>query len=415
LEEMAIVQEEMNQKFQTILTDNNRFLVVYGGAGSGKSYSIAQKVVREIMEIPNCKYLAVRKVAKTLRFSVFALLQDIINKWSLTDPRISQNFKINKSEMTIEWLPLKNRVICVGLDNVEKLKSIVDVKRIWVEEASEIIQDDFQQLNLRMRGESDISKQIVMSFNPIHHLHWLKEYFFDNPKDNTTTIHSTYKDNDFLDVEYRKELENLKDIDKYFYDVYCLGKWGILGNRVFTNFTIHNFEYGKNDMENVCYGMDFGFNHASTLISMGFKDGEIYVFDEHYYKEHTNPDFIRRVESAGFSKHSVVTADSSEPARIKEWQKAGYSVRPARKGKDSLLMGIDWLKAHKIHIHESNCPNTAREIQLLKYREDKDGNVLEEIVELGDDCIAAMRYATEWLWHRGKLHASAISADRLGL
>lgn len=395
LEETVIAK--WNPKYRTILTDNNRFLVLYGGAGSGKSYSIAQKIITEITSIPDCKYLAVRKVGKTLRFSVFALLQDIIEQWQL-----SSYFHVNKTDMTIEFLPMRNRIICIGLDNVEKLKSIVDVKRIWIEEASEITQDDFQQLNLRMRGESKISKQILMSFNPIHHLHWLKEYFFDNPKPNTTILHSTYKDNEFLDAEYKQELENLKEIDPYFYDVYCLGKWGILGNRVFTNFVIENFSYQLEDLENVCHGQDYGFNHASTLISLGFKDGDIYVFDEQYYKEHTNPEFIERVNESGFARSNVVTADSSEPARIKEWQKAGYNVRPARKGKDSLLMGIDWLKAHRIHIHATNCPNTAREIQLLKYREDKDGNVLEEIVELDDDCIAAMRYATEWLWNVGK-------------
>ena len=129
-------------------------------------------------------------------------------------------------------------------------------------------------------------------------------------------------------------------------------------------------------MENVCRGQDYGFNHASTLLTVGFKDGEMYVYNEHYYKSLTNQEFITNVKLDKSIRHGdLIIGDSSEPARIKAWQQEGYNVRGARKGKDSLLMGIDYMKHQKIHIHKTRCSNTANEIQQLQYKKDKFGEV----------------------------------------
>jgi len=216
-----------NKKYYPLYKDKSRYLILYGGAGSGKSVFAAQKLVfRMLTEKPH-KFLVVRKVARTIRGSAFAEIRNIISNWGM-----SKLFNINKSDMVITCKN-GNMIVFAGLDDVEKLKSISGVTGIWVEEASEITQEDFQQLDLRLRGKTQNYKQIIFSFNPVSITHWLKEVFFDDPKPRTKIIHSTYKDNRFIDDEYKKVLEEMKETDPYYYTVYTLGEWGVVGKTIF--------------------------------------------------------------------------------------------------------------------------------------------------------------------------------------
>jgi len=283
----------VNDAYLSLRDYSHRFEVVMGGAGSGKSYAVAQTRILGVLDPANQgrKYLCLRKIGKSLRHSVFSLLKSIIADMGFTD-----DFVINKTDMSFtSKRPGKGEILLGGLDDVEKLKSIHDVTDIWVEEATEITQSDLIQLNLRLRGPGP-KKQIVLTFNPISQLHWLKAYFFDTPQANTRITTTTYKDNVFLDDAYREELESLRDIDPYYYQVYTLGEWGRLGNLVFSNFVIEDFPYAEDDLENVCEGMDFGYIHASAIVRMGFRDGELYAFDELCGKGWTNADFIANAE-----------------------------------------------------------------------------------------------------------------------
>ena len=127
-----------------------------------------------------------------------------------------------------------NEVAFAGLDDVEKIKSITfengELTDIWVEEATECQEADINQLKVRLRG-GKTKKQMCLSFNPINIQHWIKKHFIDSRL--ATVCFSTYKDNKFLTDDDRKALEDLKQIDEYTYEVYCLGKWGILGKTVF--------------------------------------------------------------------------------------------------------------------------------------------------------------------------------------
>lgn len=221
------IDDLCNDWAKPIIDDQVRYLILYGGAGSGKSVTAAQKIIIRMLEEKGHKFLVVRKVANTMRNSVFSLLRGIISDWGL-----SQLFKINKSDMDITCVN-GNQIIFAGLDDVEKLKSIHGVTGMWLEEASEMLQEDFQQLDLRLRGFTKHYKQIIISFNPISVTHWLKEVFFDKQKANSTVIHTTYRDNKFIDDEYKRTLEALKDQDPFYYMVYALGEWGILGDTVF--------------------------------------------------------------------------------------------------------------------------------------------------------------------------------------
>ena len=134
-----------------------------------------------------------------------------------------------------------NEVAFAGLDDVEKIKSITfangELTDIWVEEATETQEASINQLKVRLRG-GKTKKQMVLSFNPVNIQHWIKKHFMDSKL--ATVCFSTYKDNKFLTDDDRKALEDLKYTDIYTYEVYCLGKWGILGKTVFDARAIQN-------------------------------------------------------------------------------------------------------------------------------------------------------------------------------
>lgn len=402
----------VNSAYSFLLEYGPRFEVIMGGAGSGKSFAIAQHIVLSLFEKSHAgrNWLCVRKVAKTLRHSVFSLLKQI-----LADMDLLKYVNVNKTDMTFSY---GNRsIILMGLDDVEKLKSINNITDIWIEEATETTPDDVKQLNLRLRG-GELKKRIILSFNPISSLHWLKGYFIDNPSENVRVTKTTYIDNAFLDAEYIKELESLKNKDPYYYQVYALGEWGVLGNVVFSNYKVQDFTFKDDDYTDLCCGIDFGFVHASAVIKCGYRDGKLYVIDELYGKGWTNTDFIEAAKDyfADSLDGLTITADSAEPDRIEEWERAGFRITPAKKGKGSLRYGIDYLVGQEIIVHAKNCPNLLREMQTYKRREDKNGNTLEEFVEINDDAIAALRYATEWIWTRSRAQIADVwGADDLGL
>lgn len=251
-----MINQRRNLSHKPFFEDKSRWVISYGGAGSAKSYSTAQKILLDrIMQEPNHRYLVVRKVARTLRVSVFQLFKDLISELDEI-----QNFKINKSDMTIEYLPNGSQLLFFGLDDIEKLKSIQGISGIWVEEASETDRGDILELNRRLRGNTTSYKQIILTFNPISHLHWLKEHFFDNPNTNAAIYKTTYKDNKFIDDEYKQEIEDIKNYDIQQYNIYALGEWGILS----TNIVYHKYDFRKHitnktieDFEVLHIGIDF--------------------------------------------------------------------------------------------------------------------------------------------------------------
>lgn len=216
-----------NARFMELFRDEKRYLVLVGGAGSGKSIFAGRKILERVTSEKGHRILVCRKVARTLRESCFAQLRGQIGghyKYS--------DFKINLSDMVITY---KNgsKILFAGLDDAEKLKSIYNITGIWIEEASETAQTDLNQLDMRMRGVTPYYQQIIITFNPTDVNHWLKHRFFDSALSDVTTHHSTYKDNCFLDEKQKEVLESYKDIDDYFYQVYCLGQWGVYGKTIF--------------------------------------------------------------------------------------------------------------------------------------------------------------------------------------
>ena len=378
-----------NKSFREAFERPERYRILYGGAGSGKSHFVGQQIIWDMINKPEMKILVVRKTSRSLRHSVFQLLQDIISEYEL-----NKLFIVNKSDMTIQCVN-GAKLITSGLDDVEKLKSIAGINRIWIEEASEVTEDDFMQLDLRLRGQSKINFQITLTFNPISELNWIKKVFFDLGKEDSYILKTTYKDNPFLDSKYVKTLQDLETQDYQFYRIYTLGEWGSLGNVIYTNWRKEDLTEEIKIFDNIYNGLDFGFADDPTAyarVHLDSKKKKIYVINE-YYRSGIFIDQLAE-ELKPIVGNEIVTSDSSEPRSIAELNRHGIKARGAKKGPGSVEHGIRWLQGHEIIVDEG-CVNFIKEISSYKWKEDKDGNIIPRPVDINNHLLDALRYGLE--------------------
>ena len=231
---------ETNPVYSPLFEDQSRFLILYGGAGSGKSVFASSKVLRRTCEEKTHKILVIRKVASTLKDSVYAEICSRIDEWGIT-----KHVHRNKTDKTFAF-DNGNTIICKGLDEPEKIKSIEGITSVWVEEATELTENDFDQLVLRVRGEKDHYVQFILSFNPIDENHWIKRRLIDSQDPDVKFVHTTYKDNLFLDNDYIDGLNKLKETNDLYYQIYCLGEWGVVDT---SNKFLYAFDAGKHVQE----------------------------------------------------------------------------------------------------------------------------------------------------------------------
>ena len=272
---IKISKKVFNEVYLPYLNNDDRYILFYGGGSSGKSYFIAQRFIYKLIHPTRCNLLVVRQTGDTNRRSTFPLLKQVISNWNL-----AQHFKVNESDMRIVCKLTGNEVAFAGLDDVEKIKSITfsngELTDIWVEEATECQEGDINQLKVRLRGGKS-KKQMVLSFNPINIQHWIKRHFIDSNL--ATVCFSTYKDNKFLTDDDRKALEDLKRIDEYTYNVYCLGQWGILGKTVFDARAIQGrLEVIPKPLKTGYFVYDYDGLHITNIRWMNDRNGYIKIF-----------------------------------------------------------------------------------------------------------------------------------------
>jgi phage terminase large subunit len=388
-----------NEAYIPYIKDNTPTQIFYGGASSGKSVFLAQRAVYDLMQ-GGRNYLICREVARTLRGSVVMEISKVINSWG-----VNELFSINKTDSVITC---QNgyQIVFVGLDDVEKLKSITPLNGVFTdafcEEATETDKASIMQILKRQRGGSEsVPKRMTLSFNPILRTSWIYQDYFKNivwdgrsyKTDEISILKTTYKDNRFLTKQDVYRLEH--ETDKYRYDVYTLGEWGVLGNVIFTNWTVQDLSSMRDQFTNHRHGGDFGFSDDPAAIVVSHYDKPhktIYIYDELYQSGLTND--LLAVETKKLIGDQVIVWDSAEPKSIEELKRHGVYAIGAKKGKDSVLHGTQWLQQQSI-IVDTKCINSRNELQGWKWREDKGGNALPEPIGVNDHLMAALRYGYE--------------------
>ena len=298
--------------------------------------------------------------------------------------------------MTIE-LPNGSTFLLKGLDDPEKIKSIVGITDCWCEETTELEAEDFDQLTLRVRDKVP-NLQFFCSFNPISKRNWVYKRWFapdvEIPED-TLILKTTYKDNRFLPEDYVKTLENTIKTNPTYYRIYALGEFCSLDRLVYNNWRVESFERPKGDL---LVGLDFGFrNDPSALVAAILMEDkkELYIFKEWGSTNKTNPELAKIIESMGFSKSTII-ADSAEPKSIEEIKRLGISrIRPSLKGKDSIIHGIQKLQQYQI-IVDPNCEGVITELENYSWKKDKQtGEYTNEPLDEFNHFLDALRYSLQ--------------------
>lgn len=374
----ATIDLEIIGYFDEFFTDNlnKEVLVSYGGAGSGKSYSTAQHVILRALEENNKRILVTRKTLPALRVSCLQLIKDLLNEYEIP-------YELNKSEL--EMRIGSNQILFKSLDNPEKIKSS-EFNYIWAEEATELTHQDYLQLRLRLRRKNELKNQLIMTLNPIDQFHWIRTKVLDTPNEDMASFQSNYKMNPFLSKEYIEQLEGLAEIDENYYRIYALGEWGVLQNLIYSNWDV--VDKMPEDYDEIVCGLDFGYVHPTALIEVRIKENEAWARELIYQSHLTNNDLIENMKG-NVDKGTPIYADSAEPQRIQEIYRAGFNIYPAEK---SVSFGINRVKQYKIHAL-SDSVNLIKELRSYKWREDKEGRILEEPVKFNDHAMDAMRYA----------------------
>lgn len=396
-------------KFYPLLFDySHRWELYMGSAGSAKSYFITQKlIIRGLNE--KIKILVCRRYGTTLRNSCFALFKEILTKW-----KIINLCNVNNSNMIIT-LPNGSEIIFLGLDDETKLLSISGITCVFVEEVFEVPKDIVEQLNLRLRGGSK-NKQILMAWNPININSWLYSFTKNLPED-AIYIHSTFRDNPFLDAQYIKQLENLYKTNPAKARVFCDGEWGVNPEGlVLTNWTKQEFDPMElaQTLEHRA-GMDLGWVDKSAIIDSLYdrENKTIYVFNEFYKSGCQLSELATKIKEMNLQKCKI-RVDAAEPRSIQYFKNEGINATPCSKGNDSVKAGLMFLQDHKIIVHPK-CNNLITELENFSYIKSKiTGEWTDDTTHEFSHAIDALRYAYSDIYAAPRT-AKTMSKNVLGL
>lgn len=378
-----------------------RYRVVKGSRSSKKSTTTALNIIYRMMEYgskglyPNT--LVVRKTYRTLQESCYFQL-----KWAIHKLEVDHLWDCKASPLSMTYIPTGQKILFRGLDDPLKLTSTtVEIGILcwaWIEEAYEISSEtDFDMLDESIRGNSEgLFKQITLTFNPWNERHWLKKRFFDNPNEDIFAITTNYLCNEFLDSNDLRLFESMEKRNPRRYQVAGLGNWGIVEGLIFENWQEREFTLSDVKHCKTFCGMDFGYTNDPTAFVIGFIDTnkqEIWIWDELYKKALVNKDIAKKIESMGYRKE-VITCDSAEPKSIEELKQLGLKVKGARKGKDSINNGIQFIQDYKIYI-KPRCNNFITEISNYSWKKDKFGKSINEPEDEFNHLMDALRYGIE--------------------
>lgn len=350
-----------------------RIQVHQGGTRSGKTYSLLLVLIELCYQNKNAgaTITICRKTFPALRASVMRDFFEILNR----EDAYSEEFH-NKSEAT--YILFGNLVEFISVDQPQKVRGRKrDV--LFINEANELTLEDWRQLLIRTTGN------ILLDYNPSEEFHWI--YNDVIPRDDAAFFQTTYKDNPHLDPALIAEIERLKDADSNFWRVYGLGERGQSRSTIFNHY-IQVEEIGA-EWRLLAYGLDFGYTNDPTACVAVYTNGAGFLFDEVMYQTGLSNRQIAQLLNVGKSQ---VVADSAEPKSIDELHGYGLNVHPAKKGHDSVRAGIQFLHSRPMSV-TSRSVNLIKELRNYKWKEDKNGRILNEPVDAFNHAIDAARYA----------------------
>lgn len=390
--------EVVGKGYGTFWRFKGRYRVCKGSRASKKSKTMALWTIYSIMKYPQANMLVVRKTFRTLKDSCYTEL-----KWAIKRLGVEQWWDCKESPLEITYRPTGQKIYFRGLDDPLKVTSItVDTGILcwmWIEEAYEITKEsDFDTLDESIRGEvpEGLFKQITLTFNPWNERHWIKRRFFDAQDPDILAMTTNYTCNEWLDMADKRVFETMKQNNPRRYRVAGLGDWGIVEGLVYENWTEQEFILDEIRNCKSAFGLDFGYTNDPSAFFVGFLDLEnkkLYVWDEFYEKGLSNKRIFEKITSMGYGKERI-TADSAEPKSIDELKSLGLRIQGAKKGKDSVTNGIQWIQDLQIIIHP-RCVNFLTEISNYTWATDKFGTLLNVPVDDFNHLMDAMRYALE--------------------
>ena len=393
--------------YATFWNFRGRYRVVKGSRRSKKSKTMALWTIYNIMKYPESNMLVVRKTYRTLKDSCFTEL-----KWAISRLKVQHLWSIKESPLEMTYIPTGQKIYFRGLDDPLKITSIaVEIGILawmWIEEAYEITkEEDFDTLAESMLGDcpDGLWKQITLTFNPWSDKTWIKARFFDVSDPDILAITTTYRCNEWLSPEDLKEFERMKRQNPRRFAVAGDGDWGVVDGLVYEHWTEQAFTL--NDLPSDAqsgFGLDFGYTNDPSALFCGYVSLEhrrIYVWDEMYKKAMSNKAIFQEVSRMGYAKEQI-TADCAEPKSIDELRGLGLTrIKGAKKGKDSVNNGIQWIQDFEIIIHP-RCVNFLTEISQYQWKKDKFGKPLNEPEDDDNHLMDAMRYGLERFIQKNK-------------
>ena len=356
--------------FQNQETSPTRVTHHIGGTRSGKTYAILQWVIVQALSKKETITI-VRKTIPSLKRTVMKDFKDVmmdLGIWNENDFNISDRVYSFYTESQIQF---------ISTDDAEKLRGLKSTI-LWLEEANEIDEESYFQLQIRTTGP------IILSYNPtISPYHWIRQM------QDCTRYFTTYKNNPYLELTVKKAIEELKHTNPKAWKVYGLGEY--VGNEK-AIFEFNQCEWLPEDAEFVAFGLDFGYSSDPTALASIWKyNNELYIVEHCYEKGMTTSDIDNMLKGVVNSRDEI-WADSAEPRLIDELYKLGYNIRPVIKGKDSINFGIQVMQNYKINIPKT-CQNLINEFYSYEWSSDRFGKQLDKPVDFNNHLIDAARYA----------------------
>ena len=396
------ISKAVGKGYKDFIMCKKRYRVVKGSRGSKKSTTTAQDIILKMTMYPLANTLVVRKTFNSHKDSTWTQL-----KWAAKNLGLEDDWHFSKSPLEATRKSTGQKILLRGLDDPKSITSITVEHGYlcwaWFEEAFQVMnEDDFNKVDMSIRGQlpDGYYKQITITFNPWSEKHWLKKRFFDTQdKTDILALTTTYQCNEWLGPDDKALFEQMKINNPRRYNIEGLGNWGIAEGLVYENFIEQEFNYmdiSKRAGAKTVFGLDFGYTNDPTAFIAAVVDSnskELYIFDEHYQKAMTNEDIANMIKYKGYSKETI-TADSAEPKSIDDLRSKGiYRIKAARKGRDSILNGIQKIQEYKIIIHPK-CENFITEINNYVW-DNKNGVTINKPIDDFNHLNDALRYACE--------------------